>query len=201
MEISNKIIRLATPDDAEAILNIYAPYIQHTSLTFEQDVPSIKDFESRIENYLKSWPWLVCEIDGKLAGYAYASRYRERVCYQWSVECSVYIHDDYKGFGIATVLYEALMHILKKQGFVNVYAVINLPNPGSVSFHERFGFKWFATFNNVGYKLGEWKNVGWWQLMLNQLADNPPSPVLFEKMDKTFLNSLFDNLAKKIKRN
>lgn len=200
MEISNKIIRLAESKDAEAILNIYAPYIQHTSITFEQYVPSLKNFETRITDYLKIWPWLVCEIDGKLAGYAYASRYRERICYQWSVECSVYIHDVYQQAGIANVLYEGLMNILKKQGFVNVYAVINLPNPKSVSFHERFGFKWFATYDHVGYKLGEWKNVGWWQLMLNELADDPPSPLLFEKMDKTFLAPLFDELAKKLKR-
>ena len=200
MEISNKIIRLATSKDAEAILNIYAPYIQHTSITFEQDVPSLKDFESRIMDYLKSWPWLVCEMDGKLAGYAYASRYRERVCYQWSVECSVYIHNDYQQAGLGNVLYEGLMKILKKQGFINVYAVINLPNPKSVSFHERFGFKWFATYDHVGFKLGEWKNVGWWQLMLNELADDPPSPILLEKMDKTFLAPLFDELSKKIKR-
>ena len=200
MEISNKIIRLATSKDAAAILNIYAPYIQYTSLTFEQDVPPIKHFENRITDYLKSWPWLICEIDGILAGYAYASRYRERVCYQWSVECSIYIHDDYQQAGIAKALYEGLMEILKRQGIVNVYAVINLPNPKSVNFHERFGFKWFATFDHVGYKLGEWKNVGWWQLMLNELADNPPSPIPFEKMDKTFLMPLFDELTKKIKR-
>lgn len=201
MEISKKVIRLAAEKDAEAILNIYSPYIQHTSITFEQDVPSIKDFENRIADYLKSWPWLVCEINGKLAGYAYASRYRERVCYQWSVECSVYIHDDYQQAGIAAILYEGLMNILKKQGFVNVYAVINLPNPKSVSFHERFGFKWFATYDHVGYKLGEWKNVGWWQLILNELTDNPPAPILFENMDKTFLTTLLNELSKKIKRN
>lgn len=200
MEISNKIIRLATSKDAAAILNIYAPYIQHTSLTFEQDVPPLKDFENRITDYLKSWPWLICEIDGILAGYAYASRYRERICYQWSVECSVYIHDNYQQTGIANALYEGLMEILKRQGYVNVYAVINLPNPKSVSFHERFGFKWFATFDHVGYKLGEWKNVGWWQIMLNELADDPPFPIPFEKMDKTLLAPLFDELSKKIKR-
>ena len=201
MELSPLVIRLATVKDAEAILNIYAPYVQHTSITFEQDVPSIKEFENRITDYLKSWPWLVCEINGKLAGYAYASRYRERVCYQWSVECSVYIDDDYQNAGIANALYECLMIILTYQGFVNVYAVINLPNPKSVSFHERFGFKWFATYEHVGFKLGEWKNVGWWQIMLNELKDNPSAPTPFELMDKTFLIPLFNECLKKIKRN
>ncbi len=200
MEMNNRIIRVATPGDAEAILKIYARYIVHSSITFEQDVPALTEFENRIAEYLRSWPWLVCEIDGKLAGYAYASQYRERVCYQWSVECSVYINDDHQKNGIAAILYEALMNILKRQGFVNVYAVINLPNPKSVSFHERFGFTWFATYDHVGYKLGEWKNVGWWQLQLNTLKNDPPPPVLFGKLDKTFLTPMFGELSEKIKR-
>ena|SRR5690606_8876913 len=198
MERVPKHIRIAAPQDAAAILSIYAPYIEHTSLTFENSVPSIEDFKKRIVTNLKSFPWLVCEVDGKLAGYAYASRYRERVCYQWSVECSVYIHDDYQQAGIAGALYNGLMAILIKQGFRNVYAVINLPNPKSVQFHERFGFKYFATYLKVGYKLGEWKNVGWWQLILNEYITNPPPPISFEILDKHFIPRLFETLAEKL---
>src|SRR5688572_3119831 len=99
------MIRIATSADARSILDIYAPYIQNTSLTFETEVPSTVDFANRIQSYLDNWPWLVCELDGKIAGYAYASRYRERTAYQWSVECSVYIHDEYRGSGIASQLY------------------------------------------------------------------------------------------------
>ena len=86
-------IRLAKPTDSQAILDIYAPYIENTSLTFETEVPSVESFAKRIETYLHSRPWLICEVDGGVAGYAYASRYRERTAYQWSIECSVYIHD------------------------------------------------------------------------------------------------------------
>lgn len=177
-------VRLASPGDAKGILEIYAPYIKNTSLTFETEVPSVAAFAERISTYLHRWPWLVCEKEGKIIGYAYASQYRERTAYQWSVECSVYIHDDFHRLGIAKALYNELFEILKQQGFRNVYAVINLPNDKSVAFHESCGFTYFATYEQVGYKLGKWKNVGWWRLILNEFGDEPAAPVLFSEMDK-----------------
>lgn len=184
-------IRLAIQSDAPGILSVYAPYIQHTSITFETEVPAEELFTNRIVSYLKDWPWLVCQVDGTIAGYAYASRYRERVAYQWSVECSVYIHDDYMRAGVAQALYTALMEILKLQGFRNVYAVINLPNERSVAFHEKIGFRYFATYEQVGYKLGQWKNVGWWRLILNDFDNEPAPPVPFAELDKTSLPGIF----------
>ncbi|MBC7948446.1 MAG: N-acetyltransferase [Chitinophagaceae bacterium] len=177
------LIRLAKDSDAEGILAIYAPYIANTSFTFEAEVPTIDSLAKRIQRYLQTWPWLVCEIDGIIAGYAYASRYRERVGYQWCVECSVYIHDNYMRAGIGKALYTPLMSLLQKQGYRNVYAVINLPNEKSVRFHESCGFTWFATYENVGYKLGKWKNVGWWQLIINPYGDDPPAPIPFPNLD------------------
>lgn len=185
-------LRLAKPADSEDILAIYAPYIEKTSFTFETDVPSPEAFAKRIGSYLESWPWLVCEVDGTIAGYAYAARYRERVAYQWSVESSVYIHDDHQRKGIARILYSALFKILKRQGFRNVYAVINLPNEKSVAFHESLGFSYFATYEQVGYKLGQWKNVGWWRLIVNEFGQEPAAPVLFSLLDKEFLPALFE---------
>ncbi|MGH2553215.1 MAG: GNAT family N-acetyltransferase [Chitinophagaceae bacterium] len=186
-----KQIRIADGSDAEGILSIYAPYIEHSSFTFETIVPAKDEFAERIKYNLQNWPWLVCEVDGVIAGYAYATRYRERTAYQWGTECSVYIHDDYQRTGIAKALYISLFEILKKQGFRNVYAVINLPNERSVAFHESCGFKYFATYEKVGYKLGKWKNVGWWRLMLNEFGDEPPAPQKFSAMDKKFLPDLF----------
>ena len=95
------VLRLATPSDAEGILNIYAPYIESTSFTFETETPTVEEFAERISTYLLNWPWLVCEIDGIIAGYAYATRHRERTAYQWCTESSVYIHKDYQRAGIA----------------------------------------------------------------------------------------------------
>ena len=186
-----KLIRIATEADATGILKIYAPYITGTSFTFEMDVPTIKEFKNRIRNYLETYPWLVYEMNGEIAGYAYAARHRERVAYQWCTESSVYVHDKYQGTGIGRALYSALTEILKLQGFRNVYAVINLPNDKSVAFHERCGFKWFATYENVGYKLGKWKNVGWWKLQVNEYTDNPQPPVKFPELDQFLLKKIF----------
>jgi L-amino acid N-acyltransferase YncA len=187
------LIRLANEKDTEGILAIYAPYIINTSLTFEAEVPSAKVFADRIHSYLKYWPWLVCEIDGTIAGYAYGSKYRERVGYQWCVECSVYIHDDFKRRGIAQKLYTVLFEILKKQGYRNVYAVINLPNDNSVQLHERCGFKWFANYENVGYKLGKWKTVGWWQLIINDYNNEPLPPVKFSELDEGVVQEILSD--------
>lgn len=194
-------IRLAIPADASQILEIYAPYIENTSFTFETITPSIDQFSERISSYLVNWPWLVCEIDGLVRGYAYASRYRERTAYQWCTEVSVYIDDDFQQRNIARALYLSLFEILQKQGYRNIYAVINLPNDKSVAFHESLGFSWFATYEQVGYKLGKWKNVGWWRKILNDFGMDPEAPVPFDKMDKNFLNELFERQCRQIKDN
>src|SRR5712691_1555962 len=98
-------IRLARPSDAMSILGIYAPYILNTSFTFETEVPTNESFAQRIISCLEDWPWLVCEIDGVPAGYAYAARHRERAAYQWCVESSVYVHDNFQQRGAARSLY------------------------------------------------------------------------------------------------
>ena len=177
-----KSIRKATASDSTAILHIYAPYIENTSFTFETEVPSTEAFAERIESYLENWPWLVCEIDGAIAGYAYASKYRERTGYQWCVECSVYVHDDFMRHGVARALYTALIEIVKLQEYRNLYAVINLPNERSVALHESMGFRHVADYKNVGYKLGRWKTVGWWELQLNEYSMEPAPPVKFKEL-------------------
>jgi len=184
-------LRLAKPSDAEGILKIYAPYIESTSFTFETETPSVEAFAERINTYLIHWPWLVCEVDGKIAGYAYATRHRERTAYQWSVESSIYLDDNFQRTGIARALYTALFEILKIQGFRNVYAVINLPNDKSVAFHESQGFIYFATYEKVGYKLGKWKNVGWWKLSINDYGDEPAAPLKLADLNNNFLTDIF----------
>jgi L-amino acid N-acyltransferase YncA len=193
-------MRVAIADDASSILDIYAPYIEKTSYTFETEIPSIESFKDRITSCLQNWPWLVCELNGVVAGYAYASRHRERIAYQWSAECSVYIHDNYQRLGIAKALYTALINILKVQGYRNLYAVINLPNDKSVSFHEELKFEYFATYQNVGYKLGKWKNVGWWQLQLNEYSMEPSSPLKFPEINKVEVDEILKDSERLIKK-
>ena len=195
------MIRTATDSDAASILEIYTPYIESTSFTFETEVPAIESFKERINTYLQTWPWLVCEIDGVIAGYAYGGKHRERVAYQWSIESSVYVHDDFLRVGVANALYRALIDILTLQGFRNLYAVINLPNDKSVAFHEKMGFEYFAVYKNVGYKLGKWKNVGWWQLQLNEYSLEPPPPVKFSEMNRNLVDDILQSASKLIKKN
>jgi L-amino acid N-acyltransferase YncA len=195
------VIRVATAADASSILDIYAPYIENTSYTFETETPTIDSFRERVITYLQSWPWLVCEIDGIIAGYAYGAKHRERIAYQWSVECSVYIHNDFQRAGIASALYTALIDILKLQGFRNLYAVINLPNDKSVAFHEKLRFEYFATYKNVGYKLGKWKNVGWWQLQLNEYTNEPSPPIKFSEIDKQSIEAVLQSASDLVKKN
>ncbi len=188
------MIRLATWQDAAGILAIYSPYITDTSFTFETEVPSEHQFAERIKSYLEHWPWLVYELDGIVAGYAYGAKYRERTGYQWCVEASIYLHNDYMQKGIGTSLYTALFEILRVQGYRNVYAVINLPNERSVRFHESCGFKWFANYENVGYKLGKWKTVGWWQLIINEYSDKPAPPVKFADLDPAMVKNIINQM-------
>lgn len=177
---NNYSIRLARHEDAKEILAIYEPFILNTAVTFEEVVPALDEFKNRIGNIQKECPYLVCEIDGKIAGYAYASSYRSRAAYRWNREVSVYVHPQFQRRNVAKALYHALFPILKMQGYARLYAVITLPNEASVRLHESFGFKEFALYKNVGYKLGQWQNVGWWELDLIEDEHKPFGPLPFE---------------------
>ena len=168
------MLRLATADDADALLAIYAAYIDHTAITFEYEAPSRGEFAGRIRTIVAQLPWLVHEQDGRVTGYA--SRHRDRVAYQWSVETSVYIHPDCHRQGIARSLYETLFALLRQQGYHNAYAGITLPNPKSEQFHQSMGFAPVGVYQKVGYKLGRWHDVGWYHLTLQPHADKPVAP-------------------------
>ncbi|CAN5210539.1 GNAT family N-acetyltransferase [soil metagenome] len=149
-----------------------------------------QDFAKRISSYLITWPWLVLEDKGIIAGYAYAGRHRERLAYQWSVESSVYTHPHFRRKGIASALYQSLFRILTFQGFRNVYAGITLPNENSIALHEKFGFKWFADYENTGFKRDKWNTVGWWRKTLNDFENAPASPIKFSEIDRKNLREL-----------
>jgi L-amino acid N-acyltransferase YncA len=175
-------VRVAEEGDAASFLEIYAPYIHTSAATFENEVPTAQEFAERIQKVLRRFPWLVAEVNEQIAGYVYASPHRDRAAYQWTCECSVYVHEAFKKLGIGSALYGALFGILQRQGMRNVYAGITLPNEASVRLHERLGFTHFATYAHVGYKLGRWHDVGWWQLEVNQVSGAPQVPVPFAAM-------------------
>lgn len=167
------IIRLARAADAEAIRDLYAPFIQNTSITFEYEVPSVAEMENRIRITLVNHPWLVCEMDDEVVGYAYASPHNTRAAYQWSANFSVYVRPDCQRQGIASRLYTALRDILKLQGFYSGYAGVTLPNEKSERFHQAFGFKPVGVFHRTGYKFGRWHDVKWFELALNDYSKTP----------------------------
>jgi L-amino acid N-acyltransferase YncA len=169
----SKTIRLASPDDSVAMAGIYEPYVRNTAVSFEYDPPTAEVFRERIAGVVPKYPWLVFEIDGRIAGYSYASRYSERPAYQWSVDSTVYIHPGFQRRKIASSLYYALFELLKLQGYYNVYAAVTSSNLQSECFHRSFGFEPVGTYRNVGYKLDRWHDVTWWQL---RLAEHPPVP-------------------------
>lgn len=187
------IIRLAAASDAEQILNIYAPYVKNTVISFETEVPTREDMESRIGHSQEKHVWIVLEENNEILGYAYSSKHRERSAYRWSVDVSVYIKEGFHRRGIGKVLYTSLLEIIKCQGYCNVYAGICLPNEKSVGIHEYFGFRKIAHYSRVGYKLGNWHDVGWWELFLQQHDPEPEEPLSIREIEPVKLCEAFEH--------
>jgi phosphinothricin acetyltransferase len=167
-------LRLARPEDASAIAEIYRPYVTDTANTFEVDPPSAADFAERMLGIRELAPWLVCEQGGTVVGYAYAAKHHERAAYQWALNAAVYLAAPYHRRGLGRALYTALFELLRLQGFCSVHGGITIPNAASVGLHESMGFRRVALYPAVGYKLGAWYDVGWWQLELRPRRVAPP---------------------------
>jgi len=159
-------IRDATVADAAALLDVYAPLVHHTAVSFEIDPPTVADFAGRIERAVARHAWLVAEIGGRAVGYAYGGEHRVRAAYRHAVETSVYLDAAHHGRGIGTQLYGALLPRLAARGYCNAYAGITLPNVPSVRLHESVGFEPIGVFPRVGWKFDAWHDVGWWHLAL-----------------------------------
>lgn len=166
-------IRIAKKEDASRLLEIYAPYVKTTPITFEYEVPSLEEFQTRIETISESYPYLVAVVEGEIAGYAYATAFKSRAAYQWAVETSIYLDGNFHGKGIARALYEKLEAILKRQNIYTLSACITYPNNQSISFHEKSGYLTVAHFHKCGFKLGQWRDVVW---MEKTLQDHPAIP-------------------------
>jgi len=172
------IIRLAEEQDVQGILEIYAPFILETAVTFEETVPEEDSFWERIQLIMTELPFLVCEIDGRIAGYAYASGYRSRASYRWTKEVSVYVHPDFQRKKVALALYTSLNELIRYQGIADLLAIITMPNKSSVAFHEYLGYRKCGEFSKVGYKLNQWQNVGWFELFLQDENAAPKNRII-----------------------
>ncbi|WP_196000131.1 GNAT family N-acetyltransferase [Clostridium sp. 1001271B_151109_B4] len=175
-------IRIAKAEDAKELLEIYKYYVENTTITFEYETPTVKEFENRIKNTLVRYPYLVAEDNNKICGYAYANAFKGRRAYDWSVETSIYIQNDNSRSGIGTLLYNELERYLKLQNIININACITYPNKQSENFHKKFGYKTVAHFNKCGYKFGQWKDVVWMEKFIGDHVDNPANLIPFSKL-------------------
>ena len=173
------MIRVATVDDAAQVLAIYAPIVEHIS--FEVEPPDVAEMGRRIAAVLAGHPWLVFEDADGVAGYAHAGAHKARPAYRWSVDVTIYNAERSRRRGVGRALYHELFSILRRQGFHMAYAGIALPNAGSVGLHEAMGFRPIGVYPQVGYKLGAWRDVGWWSLEL-QPMESPPEPIPFPEL-------------------
>ena len=160
------MIRPATESDAQAICNIYNPYISDTIITFEEEPVAVEEMTQRIHETISSLPWIVIEDEGQVVGYAYASRWKSRCAYRYSVETTVYLSNAATGKGFGSLLYEHLIAELRQRSIHSLIGGIALPNAASVSLHEKFGFEKVAHFKEVGWKFNQWIDVGYWELII-----------------------------------
>lgn len=171
-------VRIATEDDAAGVAEVYAPYVRDTVISFEETAPTPDDWRARIGKTLSRYPFLVFEDGGRVTAYAYASVHNERSAYRWSANVGIYAARDVHRRGVGRALYGQLLTLLKAQGLHTAYAGITLPNDASVGLHKAMGFALIGVYPEVGFKLGAWRDVGWWGL---RLADGPPEgePIAF----------------------
>lgn len=168
-------IKIAKPEDAEELQRIYKQYVKHTAITFECNVPSINEFELRINNTLKKYPYLKAVYNGKILGYTYAGPLITRAACNWSVETSIYVDENYKKLGVGSRLYDSLEKILIEQNVTNLYACISYPKiedeyltKNSVNYHEKQGYKFVGEFNNCAYKFNNWYNMIWMEKVIGK---------------------------------
>ena len=181
MDTNEIKIRPATEADAAEILNIYAPYITDTAITFEYDVPTLEEFTGRIRHTLEKYPYLVAVRDSEIIGYAYAGAFYGRAAYDWSAETTIYVKKGCRHSGVGKLLYQALETALKAQNIINLYACIGYPEEddeyltkNSKQFHEHLGYRLIGEFWKCGYKFGRWYHMVWMVKQILPHGENPP---------------------------
>lgn len=187
---NNIQIRTASADDAKALLEIYTPYVEKTAITFEYDIPTLQEFENRINRTLKNYPYLVAEQNGELLGYAYTGPFVGRAAYGWSAEISIYLKETKRKMGIGRRLYDALEQISKAQNILNLNACIgytetedeHLTN-NSMEFHAHMGYTLVGRFHNSGYKFGRWYDMIWMEKLIGEHNDTPLPVIAFPVLE------------------
>lgn len=182
--------RIATPADAPRLVEIYAPYVADTAVSFATTAPTEEDFLHKIDS---PYPFLVCEEAGRIVGYAYAGQYRVREAYRWGTELSIYVEDAAQGRGVGRLLLLRLLAILKALGYQSAYSCVTLPNEKSIGLHTSLGFEQIGLFENAGYKLGRWRSVAWLRLPLNDFPNPPAEPLPIRQLSQDALAALLND--------
>lgn len=185
MKDEKLVIRVATMDDAKEILNLYAPYVEKTAITFEYEVPSLEEFRERMKTTLKKYPYIVAECDDEIVGYAYTGAFKGRAAYDWAVETTIYLKQNRRKMGIGKKLYSALEALSKAQNILNLNACIAYPEiednyltKNSVQFHKHLGYDLVGEFHKCGYKFETWYNMMWMEKMIG-VHDTHPEPIIY----------------------
>ena len=185
------IIRTARPEDASALLDIYAPYVVNTAISFEYEVPSIEEFQARIKNILQKYPWLVAEKDGELLGYACTHAFVGRAAYDHSAETTIYLKENRTKMGVGKRLYLALEAISNVQNIYSLNACIGYPETedehltmNSIQFHTHMGYRFVGKFYKCGYKFGTWYHMAWMEKILKEPPKNPPAVIPLPELEK-----------------
>lgn len=197
MEQSGLFLRVVSPEDAEALLRIYVPYVRETAITFEYTVPSVEEFRGRISRTLSRYPYLAAVQDGEIAGYAYTGAFHERAAYDWCVESSIYLDMSRRGSGIGRKLYQALEGVTLAQNILNLNACIACPEVedeyltnNSVEFHAHMGYRMVGRFETCGYKFGRWYHMVWMEKLLAEHPQFPKAVIPFPQLSKNVLEGL-----------
>ena len=173
------IVRAASPGDGAAVAAVYGPYVRDTAVSFEEAAPDGAAMGRRIADTVATHPWLVAERAGDVVGFAYAGRHSQRPGYRWTVDVTVYVAVGERRSGVGRRLYGALLGTLRAQGFRSAFAEIVLPHPGSVRLHEAMGFVPIGVHRDIGFKLGAWRDIGYFRLGLAEGAGPPGETVPF----------------------
>ncbi|WP_205703181.1 MULTISPECIES: GNAT family N-acetyltransferase [Acutalibacteraceae] len=190
------LVRFVRETDAEKILDIYRPYIMETAITFEEETPSPEEFRDRILTISEEYPYLVCESDGAVAAYAYASRYQKRASYRWNAELSVYVERSALRRGYGKTLYGALLEMLRLQGVQNVYAIITVPNRNSEKMHESLGFRRLGEYRRTGFKRGGWHDVALFEKSIGSHGSDPAPMTPIRAIDRSVLNEVLSRYSR-----
>ena len=199
---SSMTIRTARIQDAPRLLEIYSYYIENTAVTFEYDVPTLGEFESRIENTLKKYPYLVLEQEGRIIGYAYAGAFHPRAAFAWCAEVTVYLDRNSRRSGGGRILYSELERILSEMGIINAYACVAFPEAedeyltmNSLDFHKHTGYTPVGEFPRSGYKFGRWYNMSWMEKFIGEHKDDQPEVIPFPDVSRETVSSILKNVA------